>query len=254
MDSKAKTGLVIALIVIVFAGLGLWWFFSDDAPAEADLAATASSLVENSTTIAGSDDTTGENGADTGEPTDVSGTWSVDNTSGDFDYESATGTFAGIRIKEELARVGSTTAVGRTGAVSGTVVIDGTTVNSAEIEVDMSSITTNDGRRDNKLHEAIESGTFPTATFVLTEPIELPEQALSGEAVTVTATGDLTVHGVTNQIELDIEAQLVGDTIVMTGSAQVTFSDYDVEVPSSPIVLSVDDVGTLELQLLLTRD
>ena len=46
---------------------------------------------------------------------------------------------------------------------------------------------------------------------------------------------------------------LVGDTIVMTASTQITFSDYGVEVPSSPIVLSVDDVGTLELQLLLVR-
>jgi hypothetical protein len=33
----------------------------------------------------------------------------------------------------------------------------------------------------------------------------------------------------------------------------VAFSDYDVTVPSAPIVLSAEDEGTIELQLLLTR-
>jgi len=116
----------------------------------------------------------------------VAGTWSVDSETGEFDFESATGTFARIRIDEELASIGTTQAVGRTGDVTGTVVIDGTSVTSADIEVDLTTITTN-------------------------------------------------------------------DTVVLVGSAEIAFSDYDVEVPSAPIVLSVSDTGTLELQLLLSR-
>lgn len=250
MKTPAKVGIAAAIVAVVLVAAGAFWFLRDDAPDKADISATASSIKENTTTTAGGTDTTA---AGSGEAGDVTGTWTVDAETGEFDYESATGTFAGIRIEEELARVGSTTAVGRTGDVSGTVEIDGTTVTAADIEVDMSTITTNDGRRDNKLQEAINSQQFPTATFTLTSPIELPADALTGAEVSVSAKGDLTVAGTTKAIEIPIKAQLVEDTIIMTGDTEITFSDFGVEVPSSPMVLSVDDVGTLELQLLLKR-
>ena len=57
--------------------------------------------------------------------TDVAGTWVVDTSTGEFDFESATGTFVGFRIQEELAGIGSTTAVGRTGEVTGSITIEG---------------------------------------------------------------------------------------------------------------------------------
>jgi len=63
--------------------------------------------------------------------------------------------------------------------------------------------------------------------------------------------GVSTAHGVTRQVEIPIDAQLVDGTVVLVGSTDIVFSDYDVEVPSSPVVLSVDDQGVLEVQLLL---
>jgi len=180
---------------------------------------------------------------------DVSGTWNVRIESGEF----GSGTFAGFRIVEELVSIGQTEAVGRTGEVTGEVVIDGTAVTSADIEVDMASITTNDPRRDNKVQEALETGQFPTATFSLTEPIDLGDDPASGQEISATATGDLTIHGVTRSVQIPLQAQLVDGAIVLVGSTEVTFSDFDVEVPSAPIVVSVEDTGTLELQLLLTR-
>jgi len=50
--------------------------------------------------------------------------------------------------------LGSTTAVGRTPDVTGTVTIEGTTVTAATIEADMTSITTNDSRRNDKVQSA----------------------------------------------------------------------------------------------------
>ena len=133
------------------------------------------------------------------------------------------------------------------------MVIDGTTVTSADIEVAMSTITTNESRRDGRVQSALDTDQFPTATFSLTEPIELGDEAATGAKVSATATGDLTIHGVTQSVEIPLEAQLVDGTIVIVGSTELTFSDYDVEVPSAPVVVSVSDTGTLELQLLLTR-
>lgn len=41
--------------------------------------------------------------------------------------------------------------------------------------------------------------------------------------------------------------------MVIVGTTDITFSDFDVEVPESQIVLSVDDFGVVEFQLLLVR-
>ena len=184
---------------------------------------------------------------------DVSGTWAVDTSVGTFDYENSTGTFVGFRVEEELSGIGSTTAVGRTPDVSGTITIDGTTLTAATIEADMTPITTNDSRRDDRVQDALETSAYPTATFVLTEPIELGDAVTSGEAVTVTAVGELTIHGVTTTVSLPLEAQLVDGTIVVVGSLDVTFSDYGVSVPSAPILVSADDHGIVELQLFFTE-
>lgn len=240
--SIPRTITVGLVLVVALLGAGAWWFLRDDAPAEADLATAVESVQDE----AGSSSTTaGDEG--------VAGTWTVDTETGDFTYESATGTFAGFRIEEELSGIGSTTAVGRTDAVSGEATIEGTTLTAADFEVDLTTITTETSMRDDKVQEALETGEFPTATFTLAEPVELGAAAADGEPIEVTATGDLTVHGVTRPVDLAIEAQLVDGTVVLVATTELTFSDFDVEVPSSPAVLSVDDHGVLEAQILLVR-
>lgn len=246
MKPAAKYGIAAAIVLVLLGAAGAFWFLRDDSPDEVNLADAVDSVADDTTTTAG-------DGATTTPADDISGTWAVDTETGEFDFESATGTFAGIRISEELASIGATEAVGRTGDVTGDVVIDGTTVTSADIEVDLTTITTNNSRRNSKVQEALETDQFPTATFSLTDPIELGAGAADGEKVSVTGTGDLTIHGVTRSVEVPLEAQLVDDTVVLVGSTELTFSDFGVEVPSAPVVVSVSDTGTLELQLLLTR-
>lgn len=248
MDKKKRNVLlgVLAAIVVV-GGIGIWWFLKDDAPPEATLE-DAVAEVEDATTTTGADGSTATPATD-----GIEGTWTIDTESGEFDYESATGSFVGFRIEEELSSIGSTTAVGRTGDLAGSMVIEGTTVTETTVEIDLSTITTNESRRDDNVYEALETDEFPTGTFTLTEPIELGAAAEEGEAVEVTATGELTIHGVTQEVTFDMEAQLVNGTVVAVGSTEITFSDYDVEVPSSPIVVSVDDHGTLELKLLFVK-
>ena len=94
---------------------------------------------------------------------------------------------------------------------------------------------------------------FPTATFALTEPIDLGEAAATGESVTVDAVGELAIHGVTTTVTIPLEAQLVDGTIVIVGSIDISLADYGVSVPSAPIVLSAEDTATLELQLFLQQ-
>lgn len=246
--STVKKLIIAAVLLAVVAGGLVFWFLRDDSPEKVSL---DNALEQVSTTTAATDD-----GSDTtaaGEPTDYSGSWNLDTETGEFDYESATGTFAGFRIDEELAGVGDAEAVGRTGDVTGTLTIEGTEATEATFEVDLTTITTNNDRRDNRVQDALATGEFPTATFTLTEPIELGDAVTTGEAVSVTAQGDLTIHGETQAVEVAIDAQVKEGTLVVVGSTEIAFSDFGVSVPQAPVVLSVSDTGTVEFQLLFTR-
>jgi len=241
-------GGVGLLAVLVVAGALLWWFLRDDAPSAANIGDAADQARAAATTpdAGATDDTVADTsagtGADTSEAGDaagatgIDGTWAVDTSVGEFSFEESTGTFVGFRVQEELSAIGSTTAVGRTPEVSGSLRIDGTTVTDVNVEADMTAITTNDSRRDGKVQGALDTSEFPTATFRTTEPIELGAAALGGEAVSVPATGELTIHGVTKPVTIPIDAQLVDDTIVVVGKVDVVFADYGVSPPSAPIV------------------
>ena len=65
----------------------------------------------------------------------------------------------------------------------------------------------------------------------------------------MTALGDLTINGVTNSVEIALEAQLVEGNILVTGSLPVVFADYGVQTPTAPVVVSVEDNGTVEMQV-----
>jgi polyisoprenoid-binding protein YceI len=230
-------GLGLAAAIAI-GGL-IWFFFAGEPPAEVDLTETISA-VDESVPV---------------ETTDgIEGQWTVDTTVGDFTVtEKTTATFAGFRVEEVLESIGSTTAVGRTPGVSGTIEIAGITLTSAEILVDMTSIESDQARREDAIQKALGTGSNPEATFRLTESIDLGEDAASGEVVDAVATGELTVNGVTNIVQIPLQAQLVDGMILITGSTEVRFADYSVTAPSAPVVVSVEDTGILEFQFWLSR-
>jgi polyisoprenoid-binding protein YceI len=230
--------IVAGLILVAVAG-GLLWFFGGEAPAEVDLEATASSVTP------GTDLSVTSGG--------IEGTWSVDTSVGDFTLdETTTATFVGFRVEEVLNSIGSATAVGRTPEVTGSMTIEGTTLTAAEVVADLTSIVSDESRRDDSIQRALNTSTNPEATFVMTEPIELGDGAAAGELVTVTADGDLTINGVTEPVEVILEAQSIDGAILVTGTTEVSFTDYHVTAPTSPAVLSVEDHGVVEVQLWLS--
>ena len=181
---------------------------------------------------------------------DPSGTWSVDTTIGEFGIDEASGTFVGFRVKEVLGQgIGSATAVGRTPLVSGSAEIDGTTLVTAEIVADLTGLRTDRPMRDSRVQDALNTGAHPEATFVLSGPVDLGE----GRQVQVPAPGSLTINGVTNTVTVDLAAELVGRILAVVGTIDVVFADYDVEAPTAPVVVSVEDHGIVEVQLFLTR-
>jgi len=154
----------------------------------------------------------------------------------------------GYRVKEVLFGV-DTTAVGRTHAVTGSMTIEGTQVTDAEFTVDVASITSDESRRDARFSGQIMSADqFPTASFVLTAPIELGVGSADGAAVTAAATGDLTLRGVTNPVSFDVTAKQDNGLIGVQGSIPVVFADYQIANPSFGGI-QTEDTGLVEFVL-----
>ncbi|HEX3540764.1 MAG TPA: YceI family protein [Acidimicrobiales bacterium] len=193
------------------------------------------------TTTAPADGSSTTAAASSGTPVAVDGTWKV-----------ASGSQAGYRIKETLFGV-SNTAVGRTTAVSGTITISGTTVNAGSLSVDLTKVTSDRSQRDSQFQSRImDTSSFPTATFVLTQPIALPTLPANGVAITATATGKLTIHGTTKTVTFPVSAQRSSATIQVNGSIPITFSDYNISNPSGGPA-TTGDTGTMEFLVNFTH-
>lgn len=235
-----RTTLVVAAMLVV-AGLvaGVVWFLGRDAPDPVDIDAAAR-LAE-----------TGGGAARTEAPAEASAvTWVVDADMAPFSLEASTGTFVGFRIGEELARVGSTEAVGRTPQVEGTLVFADGCVRTADISADVTAIVSDQPRRDRAIQAALDTTNHPTADFALEEPTEVG--ALDdGEITEVDVDGTLTVNGTPNRVTVPLQAVRHGEVVVVTGSLEVVFDDYGIELPTAPIVISVEDHGEVEIQLYL---
>jgi polyisoprenoid-binding protein YceI len=217
---------VLAVLVVAVVGFAGWYFFlkSDPAPRAA--------IQETPTAAA---------------PGTLDGTWTVKPGNQD--------NFVGYRVTEKLfANVTESTATGRTDNVTGTMTIAGTTVSDITVTADLRDLKSNQDFRDGRLHtQAIESDKFPEAKFVLTQPITLPAVPTVGETVTVDATGDFTLHGVTKSVTITLKGRWDGEKVQVVGSLPIAFSDYDISAPTSNLVASVDDHGEMELELFFAK-
>jgi polyisoprenoid-binding protein YceI len=154
----------------------------------------------------------------------------------------------GYRVKEVLFGV-DTEAVGRTNQITGSLMIDGTAVTDAEFTADVASISSDESRRDGQFRGRIMStDEFPTAVFTLTAPIELGTQPADGVEVATSATGELTLRGVTNPVTFDLTAKLENGKIGVLGNIPVVFADYSIANPSFGGV-TTEDNGLLEFVL-----
>lgn len=231
---KAALLAIAAILVVAVGGAayGIWYLFLQ--PAGPAAVGTAGPLLPSNLPL--------------GSLATTDGTWTIDPSIGAFsDFSDS---FVGYRVQEQLASIGANTAVGRTPNVTGSLTISGTTVSAVTITADLTALQSNDTRRDGQLsHQGIETSQFPTATFTLTAPIQLGSIPGAGQSVTATASGSLTLHGVTKAVQIPLTVVLQGDVVAVTGSLDIVFADYGITPPSSFAVLSVEDHGAMELQL-----
>lgn len=181
----------------------------------------------------------------------IDGTWTIDSEIGDFsDYSSS---WVGFRVAEELQGLGNVEAVGRTPVVSGSLEAAGTSIDAATIEVDLTTITSDQPRRDPAIQRALDTVTFPIATIASRGPADLGALPVEGEPFSATLPATLTIRGISQDVDVPLTGQRVGDVVVVVGTLPIDFTAFDVTMPTAPVVLSVEDTGSLEWQLFLRR-
>lgn len=239
-ESKITTRrllVIAASAVCILAALAVYYVYSGNNPAPVDIN-TAVRTVEQTETDA--------------QKGTIDGIWVVDTQTGEFTFDDATGSFAGFRVDEVLTGIGDFTAVGRTGDITGLIKISEGQLVSADMEVNLRTLTSNKPGRDGAVQRILGTAPNPTATFSLTENAAIPEDA-AADPVEMTIEGQLTVNGITNDVSVEISSQQVNGLIVVVGHTEILFSDYSLTIPEVPAVLSAEDHGIMEFQLLLKR-
>ncbi|MEY2741465.1 MAG: hypothetical protein RL283_1567 [Actinomycetota bacterium] len=234
MRRVALGAVAVAAALVV----GPWIYINvvrDEAPAALDLPATSVAVEPTDAPGATAAPTT------TTAPADPSGTW-----------VAAAGSVAGYRVDEVLfgQRV---TAVGRTSGVTGEITIDGGALRAAAFTVDLTTVASDNAKRDSQFANRImDVLNHPTATFALTEPVEIGSAALAGAELATAATGELTLRGTTRPVVVDLRARLAGSTIEVSATTEIVFADWGIPDPSLPGIRT-EDRGILEVLLVLGR-
>lgn len=257
---------IVALIVaaIVVGGIGVYLAYDnvlrgDDVaplalpsstPGTADASASATpAATDDASPSAGSGEGAASAEPGDGSVGDIAGTWTV-----------VEGSEAGYRVREQLANLpAESDAVGRTSDVTGSIVLvaagDGAQLTEGSITVDTTTIASDEGRRDNRMRtEGLETDAFPSATFTITAPVEVPAAALAGTATDLTLVGDLTLHGVTKAVEIPAQAQLIDGQIQVAGSLTFPLADFEITAPNvGGFIISIADEGALEFLVVFAK-
>ncbi len=231
-------GAVVAVVALA-GGAGYIYYFSGLRSAPAQLGLSATPIAATSPTVTPA------------ATASLTGSWTV-----------TTGSLAGYRINELFVGQSSKhQAVARTSTVSGGLTVSGDStgyqVSSLTFTADLTSLHSVDtvaGRdvtqRDGVVNRQLDVQQFPTATFTATSA-SVPG-GITNQAVDVSVTGKLTIHGVTKDVTIKAKAQLVGGKAEIAGSTSISMTDYGVSPPQMPFV-TVDSTLLLEFDIFLVR-
>jgi polyisoprenoid-binding protein YceI len=163
------------------------------------------------------------------------------------------GSVVGYRVQEVLIGQQST-AVGRTSKVWGSITISGGSVTKGSFTANMASVVSDQSQRNAQFDGRImDVTTYPTATLVLTSPIELGTVPTDGISKQFPASGNLTMHGVTKPVSVTVSAERTSKAIYVLANIPIVFADWNIANPSLGGFVTTQSSGTLEVLLHLTQ-
>ena len=211
---------IIALVILILAGVGTGLFLVGGAPSEASGPISAPEL-------------------------DVS-------ASDRLVFEIAQAE-SEVRFRiDEVLRGAPKTVIGQTDQVAGFIAVDPDDFDNTEvgtIRINARTFVTDDSRRNRTLNNRIlHTDQFEFIEFTPTSFEGLPNEVTIGEPFTFNSTGDLTIRDVTRPVTFEVMVTPVSETrLEATAAATVQYADYNVVIPSVPFVADVSDEVLLEI-------
>ncbi len=156
---------------------------------------------------------------------------------------------------ETLARIGlPSTAKGATSAIEGQFHLteDEFTLDASQLSqftVDLTTIKSNEGMRDNRVQGALETGTFPTATFTVTSVSGVDSSLPDADEHSFQITGMLDLHGVQKEVTWDVKARRDGNLMTALATVNFRYEDFNIPVLNIGGFVSVEEDVTLQVQI-----
>lgn len=234
---------VLAVLLLGVAGAGWYFLIRSDASPLTDPLPIPSSLLNTTPAPTTADGTTGAT------PTAASSNgqaFKILPDQSEADYY----------VGETLASLGvPSTANGKTKAISGAfyLAVDGTALDStqtSQFTVDLTTLKSDQSRRDARAQDALDTGQFPTATFTATSVTGYDPSIPADQQQTLQLTGTLEIHGVQKEVTWELKITRQANLISALATLDFQFSDFGVTPPSLGGFVSVQDHGTLQAQII----
>lgn len=171
-------------------------------------------------------------------------------TSDTGSWKVGSGSQAGYRI-DEVLNGADVTVVGRTEKVSGSATVAGTQLTAAKIDVDVASIATDSGNRDNYFRGTVmKAESFPTASFTLAAPVTIPPLGTAPAAVD--AKGTLEMAGQKREVTAKLQLVRDGAKVSVSGTIDLALADFGITAPDLGFV-KVENTGSIEFLVHLEK-
>ena len=137
-----------------------------------------------------------------------------------------------------------------------TITKTGTTyvMTSAKVTAQLASLASVDQvagynvtNRDRIVSQSLGVGTYPTAVFQA-QSVTLPAGVETGQTVTVSVPGQLTIRGVTKDVTATVQLRVSGTTAQIAGSISTNMTDFGISPPSIGFT-TVQPATTIEFSL-----
>ncbi|MCK9518790.1 MAG: YceI family protein [Dehalococcoidia bacterium] len=241
--------LAVPLLLAAVVGGATWWFFiREDNEAQKDAAAVTDEVRQAASATAAA--TTGD------DPRTVTSNGA--STFRDASYRIVEGqSEAWYLAPEKLANLPtSSVARGATKEVAGEFHVTESGLSpdrQTTFTVGLTTLRSDQSRRDNRVHGALNTSTYPEATFTATELRGLPAELSATEDSVMELVGLLDLHGVQREVTWELKAKQDGDIISVLATTTFNYSDFDITKPEIAGFVTVEDEVTLQVQIFAAR-
>ena len=167
-------------------------------------------------------------------------------------WQVTRGSLAGFRVEERALGL-SNYVGGQTQAVTGVIVISGNKVTSARFDINLAAVKVN-GKTQPQFGTSLGVHHDPVARFALAEPVTLSPAFADGGTIRATATGELTMNGISRPATVMLTARRDGPELQAAGYIPVEFARWSIRQPAGfGFIGSLAGNGEAEFLLILRR-